>query len=236
LQLSQRESGEVDAIIPNTPEAELMAKKMNVQIAAWCHFYWKSTNPGGKRFYQKLSDQAFSQVMLHEIKECKWDEETRMVTLPTSHSELSEVIEFENQDWVKILAQADNSAPTKKHVDPNAAFPFQDEFSVGTIHGANMTSPSNDQGAEMGKVVEIVDDDDGVSVLTSKTQDLNERQRSTSAIGRRAASRVDSCASGPTTNATPAGANRTAPVAAAGSQIPACTGNDGRVDGGLVGE
>jgi hypothetical protein len=39
LQLSQCRSEEVDAIIPNTPEAELMAKKLNVQIAAWCHFY-----------------------------------------------------------------------------------------------------------------------------------------------------------------------------------------------------
>jgi hypothetical protein len=56
LQLSQRRSGEVDVIILNTPEAELMAKKLNLQIEAWCHFYWKSTNPGGKRFYQKLSD------------------------------------------------------------------------------------------------------------------------------------------------------------------------------------
>ncbi len=83
LQLSQRGSGEVDTVIPNTPEAKLMAEKLNVQIAAWCHFYWKSTNPGGKRFYQKLSDRAFSQVMLHKIRECKWDEKTKTVTLPT---------------------------------------------------------------------------------------------------------------------------------------------------------
>jgi hypothetical protein len=39
LQLSQCTLGEVDAVIPNTPEAELMAKQMNVQITAWCHFY-----------------------------------------------------------------------------------------------------------------------------------------------------------------------------------------------------
>jgi hypothetical protein len=174
--------------------------------------------------------------MLHKIRECEWDEKTRAVTLPTSCSELSGVIEFENQDWVKILAQAVNSAPTKKYIDPNAVFPFQDKFSVGTIHGANMKSPSNDQGTETGTVVEIVDNDNGVSILTSKTQDLNERQRSTSAISCRAASGVNSCASGPTANATPAGANGTAPIAAAGSQIPACTGNDGRVDGGPVGE
>jgi hypothetical protein len=44
----------MDAIIPNTPEAELMVKCTNVQIAAWCHFYWKETNLGGERFYRKL--------------------------------------------------------------------------------------------------------------------------------------------------------------------------------------
>ncbi len=34
LQLIQRSSAEVDAVIPNTPEAELMAKQINVQVAA----------------------------------------------------------------------------------------------------------------------------------------------------------------------------------------------------------
>jgi hypothetical protein len=92
LQLSQCSSGEVDTFIPNTPEAELMAEQMNVQIAAWCHFYWKSTNPGGERFYQKLSDRVFNQVMLHEISKCEWDDKTRTVTSPTSRSELSAVI------------------------------------------------------------------------------------------------------------------------------------------------
>jgi hypothetical protein len=65
---------------------------------------------------------------------------------------------------------------------------------------------------------------------------FDKAQLPTSAIGRQAASGVNSCASGPTANATPAGANGTAPVSAAGSQIPACTGNDGRVDGGPVGK
>jgi hypothetical protein len=41
LQLSQRSTREVNAVIPNTPKAELMAKRMNLQIAAWCFFYWK---------------------------------------------------------------------------------------------------------------------------------------------------------------------------------------------------
>jgi hypothetical protein len=36
LHLTQRLSGEVDAVIPNTPKAELKAEKINQQVAAWC--------------------------------------------------------------------------------------------------------------------------------------------------------------------------------------------------------
>ncbi len=73
LQLSQHPSVEVDAIIPNTANLELMAERMNTQITAWCHFYWKELNPGAMRFYRKLLDRAFNQVLLHEIGQCTWD-------------------------------------------------------------------------------------------------------------------------------------------------------------------
>jgi hypothetical protein len=180
--------------------------------------------------------------MLHEISKCEWDDKTRTVTSPTLRSELSVVIQFENQDWVKNLAQADNSTPKKNFVDPNLAFPFQDDFSVGTIHGTNMKPPSKDKKEEDAEVIEIVDDDDDVSVLTTKTQDellallLQERQKSKSAIGRRAASGTDTLVSGPTADTTPAGETGTAPVAAEESQIPESTGKEGRVDGGPVGK
>jgi hypothetical protein len=90
------------------------------------------------------------------------------------------VAEFESQDWVQDILQA-TSNPTKEKtfVDPNVAFPFQDDFSVGTIHGANAgTNRSTAQQAGGGKsnnkgAIEILDnkDDDNASVLTSKTQD-----------------------------------------------------------------
>jgi hypothetical protein len=84
LQLSQRPSGKVDAVVPNSPEAELMAERMNVQITAWCHFYWKDTNPGAEKFYRKLSDRAFSHVLLHEIADCTWDAALKAVISPNS--------------------------------------------------------------------------------------------------------------------------------------------------------
>jgi hypothetical protein len=57
------------------------------------------------------------------------------------------------------------------HVNPNAAFPFQDNFSVGIIHGAKEKTPTQDTAAALAtaEIVEIKDNDNNVSVLTSKT-------------------------------------------------------------------
>ncbi len=57
------------------------------------------------------------------------------------------------------------------HVNPNAAFPFQDNFSIGRIHGAKAKTPTQDTAAALAtaKIVEIKDDDNHISVLTSKT-------------------------------------------------------------------
>jgi hypothetical protein len=117
--------GEVDAVIPNTPEAELMAERMKIQITAWCFFYWKEKNLGAEWFYRKLSDRAFNQVLLHEIKECTWDSSLKAVTLPKVQSEAAEIADFKHQDWVRQLAQEENQGRLmKKHVDPNVAFPI----------------------------------------------------------------------------------------------------------------
>ncbi len=225
LQLSQRSSGEVDAIIPNMPEAELMAERINVLVMASCHFYWKATNPDGERFYKKLLDRAFSQVLLHIISECVWNAEEMYVTSPNEQSELSAVMEFENQDWVKNIAQADQTNVKKKHVNPNTVFPFQDDFLVGTIHGKNAAAQSKDQVESTGtkdatEVIKITKNNNDISRLTSKTQDellallVQERHKSKSAVGNRVASSSKPPISGLTANATPTGATGTAPVAA----------------------
>ncbi len=93
---------------------------------------------------------------------------------------MAAVAEFKNQDWVQDILQASFAqGATKSYVDPNVAFPFQEEFSVGSIHGANarLANSTNHQ-AENAKgnneeVIKISDDkdDNDVSVLTTKTQD-----------------------------------------------------------------
>jgi hypothetical protein len=98
LQLSQRPSGEVDAVIPNTPEAETKAERINHHAAAWCINYWKDTNPGGASFFKKLAGKAFCQDQLHKVSECTWILATQTMTSPHAQSEMEAVAEFENQD------------------------------------------------------------------------------------------------------------------------------------------
>ena len=105
-----------------------------------------------------------------------------------------------------------------------------------------MAAQSKDQADGAGtkdatEVIEISDADDDISVLTSKTQDelltllVQERCKSKSAAGNRVASSSMTLVRSLTANATPTGANRTAPVAAEGSQITPSAGTEGRVDG-----
>jgi hypothetical protein len=105
LQLSQRTTGKVDAVIPNTPEAETMVEKMKMQIAAWCHFYWQDTNPGAERFYRKLSNRTFNQVLRHKISACSWDAVTKVVTTPRAQIENAAIAEFKQQDWMQQLTE-----------------------------------------------------------------------------------------------------------------------------------
>jgi hypothetical protein len=231
LQLSQRPSGEVDAVIPNMAKAELMAKQMNVQIAAWCHFYWKESNPGTKKFYRKLSDRAFSQVLLHDIGKCTWDPSLKVVSSssPSLQSEMSAIAKFEQQDWVKLLSQdSGTQQPKKTHVDPNVAFPFQDDFLVGMIHGANMKTTTQETTAAptMMKVVEIQDNNDNISVLTSKT---TSEGHSNVTAGSRVASGSNPV-SGPTAASTQSG------TASRGLKDPASAGPTGGDAGGPDGK
>jgi hypothetical protein len=112
-------------------------------------------------------------VLLHNISACTWDPELKAMTSPSAQTEMAAIAEFEKQDWVQQLVQDDITLSTaRKHVDPNAnvAFPFQDDFYVSTIHGANAKAVT----PNVNKVVEIQDNEDNVSFLTTKT--LGENQ------------------------------------------------------------
>jgi hypothetical protein len=138
--------------------------------------------------------------------------------------------EFKWQDWVKLLLQDSGAQqPTKAHIDPTVVFPFQDDFSDETIHGADAkaSTPSTAVAPTGTEVVKIQDNEDNVSVLTAKT---TSKAQSKVAFGSRVASGSNPV-SGPTVVSTQPGA------ASRGSDDPASNGlADGAVVGGLMGK
>ena len=122
------------------------------------------------------------------------------------------------------LVQADSHSK-KKHVDPTAAFNFEDDFLVETIHGRNDAIPTRKVGTDATAAIEVVNDDD-VSAISSKMQD------GLAAVG---GIQVASGSTPPvislTAEATPAGATGTEPVAKEGSPIPSVPGQVGSVNG-----
>jgi hypothetical protein len=111
---------------------------------------------------------------------------------------VSAIVEFEQQDWVKLLAQ--NNHPkqmTKKHVDPNVAFPFQDDFLIGSIHEGNAKATT----LSMKEVVEIKDNKDDISILMTKT---TSGAQSEVIVGSQVSS-GSNLVSGPTANSTQPG-------------------------------
>ncbi len=103
------------------------------------------------------------------------------------------------------------------------AFPFQDKFSVGTIHGANVNKAVT---PNVNKVVEIQDNNDDVSILTTKS--ARETQLEV-AVGCRVASGSNPI-SGPTANSIQPG------TASGGSEDPASVGPAGGAAGGPNGK
>ncbi len=130
---------------------------------------------------------------------------------------------------MKLLLQDSGAQQsTKADVDPNVSFPFQNDFSVGTIHGANAKATTLSAAATptTTEVVEIQDDKEDVSVLTAKT---TSKAQSEIAIGSQVASSSNSL-SGPTAVSTQPGA------ASGGSDDPASNGLAGGAVGGPMGE
>jgi hypothetical protein len=90
-------------------------------------------------------------------------------------SEMSAIAEFKQQDWVESLSQGNHSSSSKKkYGNPNVAFPFQDNFSVGTIHDANITPANSGTDPAASETIKIADDNDNISVLTLKSLAENE--------------------------------------------------------------
>jgi hypothetical protein len=140
---------------------------------------------------------------------------------------MAAIAKFEQQDWVQQLTGGNAMQSTKQqHLDPNVVFSFGDDFLVGTIHGANTNTKAKVTSPDVNEVVEIQDDKDDVSVLTTRTAANNQSEVT---VGSRVASGSD-LAIGPTVKSTQT------KTASGGSPDPASAGPAGGNAGGPNGK
>ncbi len=160
---------------------------------------------------------------------------------------MASIKEFQQLDWVKALTQGEINNTTKlplARIDPNVAFNFQDNFSVGTIHGNN-TSPTNNGKKAATSATNAIkihdnDDDDDVSVITTHDNDDDDdvsviTTKTNNDVPNEASdgSRV---ASGSNPNVGPSKGHTQPETARGGSQDSAATGSADGVPGGPGGK
>ena len=73
--------GSIDIVIPNTPEAETMVAMTNKQLPAYLTFYLDDIGIDTE-FIRKLLTRACCSELMHEIKYCQWDKDTKVLTTP----------------------------------------------------------------------------------------------------------------------------------------------------------
>jgi hypothetical protein len=154
-----------------------------------------------------------------------WDVMNKIVTSPRAVTKMAAIAKFKQQDWVRQLTGVNATQSTKQqHVDPNVAFPFGNNFLAGTIHGAN--AKTKVMSPAVNEVVEIQDNDNDVSILTTRTAANNHLEVTVGSWG----ASGSNPAIGPTAKPTQT------KTASRGSPDPASAGPAGGNAGGLNGK
>ena len=104
--------GDVEAVIPNTPEAEAMALMMEKNVAAYLGNYL--TDVGMDQSYViSLLRASCDTSLLHRAAKCTWDKETRVLTTPEDvQAEKEKAIE--EAAWYKFTFEEHMESPKKK--------------------------------------------------------------------------------------------------------------------------
>ena len=127
----------VDAVIPNTPEAETMVLMMKRNIGAFLHFYL--ADKVDRRFLKHLLQASIDPSLLHDISNCTWDEKTKVLITPNEENDKN-VQKMEDAAWYNdefaVLTSKDGKKGTKKKTYANAEmlYDMDGEHSVHTLH------------------------------------------------------------------------------------------------------
>jgi hypothetical protein len=134
-------NGRVQAVIPNTPEAEKMILMMNKNFPA---YIGNSLSEQGlpEDFLLALLKKSCCPSMFSEMSTCTWDSDTGVLTTQREASEKADTKKLVEAPWFKDafedLALDAGEARKPLAPPPESLFNLDEDRSVKTIHDRNM--------------------------------------------------------------------------------------------------
>ena len=176
--------GSVHIVVPNSPEAERMVMMMNKNFPAYVGNVLKDQGLPESYLFE-LVKRLCCPVMVAEISQCKWDQETCTLSTRQDDKNAKNNEDLENAPWFKdafagLGLAAKDGAGKKQAPPPETLFDLDGDRSIKTIHHRNEEKPNEGAGStppRKGKgIIEVVDDfseedTDGDSESSSENQE-----------------------------------------------------------------
>ena len=166
----------VDAVIPNTPEAETMVLMMKRNIGAFLHFYFEGKMD--ERFKTDLLKASIDPSLLHEIEHCTWDPLTKVLLTP-NEEKAKEAKTMEDAAWYHdefaALTGADGTKGKKKKSYANAEmlYDMDGDQSVQTLHNRPGKGYAGSPGAARLDLGKKNNTSDGMDIDTAEGDDMS---------------------------------------------------------------
>lgn len=190
-------SKDVDVVVPNNAAAETRLAQMNKHTPGFLSHYWQDQGHP-KAFISALLRRGCDPELVHSINSTTWDSKKLIITTPKDKEDDEALNLLEKQSWLismpELEAEKDNEMAAKRFTDPDLAFPLNDELSVNTIHGKNVSTASaakkkpdhaadgtpilylgrskvKETPIQQAELLDSSDDDDDMSALTHMTHE-----------------------------------------------------------------
>ena len=166
----------VDAVIPNTPEAETMVLMMKRNIGAFLHFYFEGKMD--ERFKTDLLKASIDPSLLHEIEHCTWDPLTNVLLTP-NEEKAKEAKTMEDAAWYHdefaALTGTDGTKGKKKKSYANAEmlYDIDGDQSVQTLHNRPGKGYAGSPGAARLDLGKKNNTSDGMDIDTAEGDDMS---------------------------------------------------------------
>ena len=129
--------GPVQAVIPNTPEAERMILMMNKNVPAYIGNVLKDQGMP-EPFLMELVKKSCCPTQISDMASCTWDSDSGSLTTQREEAEDKNRAVLETASWFKDafadLGSATNGKSKKPAPPPESLFNLEEDRSVKTVH------------------------------------------------------------------------------------------------------